>query len=284
MPSDSFQPIRDALKAGDKQTAGRLLTPLIRSEPTAEIWYLAAQACPTKAKAITCLRRALELDPFHNGANRLLFKLEGAKPSTEEEQPTVEVLAADLPPLKPVRRKKRRSTAGWLVLISLLLFGMSCSLITMNMVGIITGPITAITTITGGPTPVSAIDGVPLADVEDAPLRVEPSQVKAIQRTDTNVIEPGYAHEYTFSGAANQEVALYVQFLSVAANRVSRNVALLRPDGSDASALCHRDAILQGDNNITLTCSLDTSGTWKIRILGRNGESVGVYFVGVEGM
>jgi hypothetical protein len=79
-------------------------------------------------------------------------------------------------------------------------------------------------------------------------------------------------------------MAVYVQFLSLSANRVSRNVVLLRPNGSNATGGCERGTILQGDNNITLTCVLDTTGTWKIRILGRQGESVGVYFVGVEQM
>ncbi len=95
------------------------------------------------------------------------------------------------------------------------------------------------------------------------------------------MLEPGYVHEYTFAGVHGQEYAIYVQFLSLGANRVSRNVVVLRPDDSDATN-CQADAILQGDNNITLTCPLDATGTWKVRILGRAGESVGAYFVGVQ--
>jgi hypothetical protein len=75
---------------------------------------------------------------------------------------------------------------------------------------------------------------------------------------------------------------VYVQFLSLAANRVSRNVVVLRPDGSNATPTCTQDAILQGDNNVTLDCPIDKTGTWKVRILGRDRESVGAYFVGIQ--
>ena len=47
MPADTLQPIRDALKTGDKKTAQALLRPLLKNQPTAEAWYLAAQACTT---------------------------------------------------------------------------------------------------------------------------------------------------------------------------------------------------------------------------------------------
>jgi hypothetical protein len=281
MPPDPLQPIRDALKAGDKPTAQKLLNPLLKAQPTAETWYLAAQACPTDEKAILCLRKALELEPQHSGANRLLFRLEGAKPAARKDEHKVEVVLPD-EPLKKVKRAKKRGAGRTIVLLGLLLFGMSCSLLTMNMVGLIHGPITAVTELTGGATPVTAIDGKPLSEVSSAPLRVSPSQTKPLTARDADVLEPGYAHEYTFSGTLNTEVMVYVQFLSLAANRVSRNVVVLRPDGSNATPTCTQDAILQGDNNVTLDCPIDKTGTWKVRILGRDRESVGAYFVGIQ--
>lgn len=285
MSADPLIPIREALKAGDKQAAQKLLPPILRDQPSADAWYLAAQACETKDKAIICLRRALDLQPQHSGANRLLFKLEGAKPASAPAEPVS--IAADVP-LKAVKRAKpvakKRGTRRAIILLSLLLLGTSCSLVTMNFVGLISGPITFLTQLTGGGSPVMQVDGIPLAQASDAPLRVQPSQSETLEGRDTDVLEPGYLHEYTFDGQAGREIAVYVQFLSLAANRVSRNVVLLRPDNSDATPGCERDAILQGDNNITLTCSLDASGTWKVRILGRASESVGAYFVGVEQM
>src|ERR1700690_2913359 len=169
MSSDSLKPIREALKAGDKKTAQTLLRPLLKDQPTAEIWYLAAQACATNEKAIICLRQALDLQPQHSGANRLLFKLEGPRPPKIEEQPSIDVIAPAVP-LKKVKHKKKWSGTRTILLISLVLFGMSCSLITMNMVGLITGPITFVTELTGGATPVAQIGGQQLAQVADAPL------------------------------------------------------------------------------------------------------------------
>ncbi len=279
MPSDPLPSIRAALKTGDKKTAQTLLRPLLQNQPSAEVWYLAAQACPTDDKAIQCLRRALDLEPQHSGANRLLFKLEGLP---RAEAPKVVIKPEDLAPLKKPKRKKANRGRRIIILLGILLIGSSCSLITMNLIGVISGPITAITTLLGGATPVKEIDGVPISQVDDAPARITPSESKPIQNNDANVLEPGYVHEYTFAGTRGREYAVYVQFLSLGANRVSRNVVVLRPDGSQATGLCESSVILQGDNNITLTCPLDVTGTWSVRILGREGESVGAYFVGVQ--
>jgi hypothetical protein len=224
---------------------------------------------------------------------------EAPVPSAEllDDQPSIDMLAAshetasfpvevdDYEAFKPGKHhRKKASTTRRIVILSVLLIAASVTLFTLNMVGIISGPITAVTILTGGATPVREIDGVPLHLVEDAPLRVEPAQTELLEARDADVLEPGYEHEYTFTGRADREMAIYVQFLSLAANRVSRNVVLLRPDNSDATSLCQRDSILQGDNNIALICSLDAAGEWKVRILGREGESVGAYFVGVEAM
>jgi hypothetical protein len=328
MPADPLQQVREALKAGDKKTAQEILRPHLQYKPSAEMWFLAAQACATDEKAIQCLRRALELQPQHSGANRMLHKLEGAVPKTATSElraasvapaaaptskpkapaapepvvapapkrreyverppeksvmPSLEKLTEE--PLKQVKRKKKRSAARTIVLISVLLLSMVCSVITLNMAGIITGPITVLTQALGGGAPVTQIDGKPLSEVSNAPLLVEPSQSKPLnENRDANVIEPGYVHEYTFDAERGAEMAVYVQFLSLAANKVSRNVVVLRPNDSDATSACEHNTILQGDNNLTLICRIDDSGTWKVRILGRDQESVGAYFVGAERM
>ena len=298
MSSDPLMPIRDALNAGDKKAAQKMLRPLLNDHPTAEMWRLAAQACTTTEKAIECLRRAVALDPFHDGANRLLFKLESAQSMmlVVEEQPSVEMLTAPTHDLTPpwavtaetiappeVRQIKKKShKTRNLLLLCLLLLGIAASVFTLNVVGIISGPITALTMLLGGAAPVRDIGGVPITEVEAASTLISPSHSEPLAGRDTDVLEPGYQHEYTFDGRFGQEAAIYVQFLSLAANRVSRNVVLLRPDGTDATVECTRDTILQGDNNVALTCRLDATGEWRLRILGREGESVGAYFVGVE--
>jgi hypothetical protein len=80
-----LEQIRKALKAGDKATARALLPPLIKGQPTPDLWKLAAQACETKEDALKCLRKALQLDPYHSRANSLLLKLEDLKPPTLTE-------------------------------------------------------------------------------------------------------------------------------------------------------------------------------------------------------
>lgn len=293
MPAN-LQAIKDALNTGDKKTAQSLLRPLLKDKPTADLWVLAAKAANSNEQAIDFLRRALALDPFHNEANRLLFKLEGAKPLTEQEKehqkeqqkeralPKVVVKEEDLPPLKKVRRKRPNWGRRLLILLLLLIFSASCTAITLNLVGVITGPVTAITVITGGPQPVTEVNGTPLENVSDAPMRVEASSSESAQTQDTNVLDPGYLHEYNFRATAGESYSIYVQFLSVTANRVSRNVAIVDPHGRNAAPTCQRDQILQGDNNVAYTCSINETGEWRVRILGRRGESVGVYFVGVQ--
>lgn len=305
MAADNLAPIREALKNGDKAVARRLLPTLLKTQPTADLWTLAAQACDKQEDAIKCLRKALELDSLHSQANRLLFKLEGAKPPSAEEwdrltaQRARQALPAEPIPLKKVKRKRRMTPGRWVGCLSFLLLGSACSLFTLNMIGVINGVFTTATVLLGGPTPVSQWQGQPLSEVSNAPVVIPPSQQEMIgvatsgddiaERTssggrDADVLDPGYSHEYQFDAVQGSEYAVYIQFLSLDANRVSRNVAVLRPDGSDATPNCDQNSILQGDNNVTFICNIDATGTWGVRILGRDDESVGAYFVGIERM
>jgi hypothetical protein len=127
-----------------------------------------------------------------------------------------------------------------------------------------------------------AIAGTPLAQRPDAITTLQPSLVEVATSQDMEILDAGYLHQHTFDGYAGQEYAIYVQFLSVNAADVPRNVALIAPDGREATRLCNRGRILQGGSNLTLTCLLDRSGTWRVNVLGREGESVGTYFIGVE--
>lgn len=289
--SADVQAIQTALSANDKKTAQRLLIPLLKLQPTADLWVLAAKAANTQEQAIDFLRRALALDAYHNEANRLLLKIEGVKPLAEQQQEQQSrqtfasqqaKLGKELPALKQTRRKPVNWGRRLLTLLLFMVFSASCTAITLNLVGVITGPVTAITVITGGPQPVTLLDGVPIGQIDDAVLRIEPSQVKAALQRDTNVLDPGYVHAYTFNARDGETYAIYVQFLSVTANRVSRNVALVSPNGGNRTANCQRDQILQGDNNIVLTCTVSATGEWTVRVLGRENESVGVYFIGVD--
>lgn len=292
-------PIRAALKDGDKAAARRLLTPILKEQPSADAWTLAAQACDTPDAAIQCLRKALAIDAQHSTANRLLFKLEGAVPPAALEQrareqaiakQTAETLRQTLPPAanplvvdkKPQRSRKPASPWRYVGCLGGVLLAASFTLIVLNMAGIVSGVWGTISRFTGGAAPVTEVDGVPLARVEDAAYLLPAAQSEPALVRDTDVLDTGLLHEYTFDGVRGREVGIYVQFLSLGANRVSRNVAIVRPDGSDGRRACQQESILEGDNNVVFVCTLDADGLWRVRIVGRDGESVGAYFVGVE--
>lgn len=301
-PADT-QPLidaaRTALMSGDKAAARRLLAPALKTAPSADAWTVAARASETNADAITCLRRALALNAQHSEANRLLLKLEGAVPPAALEiraaeqaaaRRTADDLWAALPPTANplVTEKKVRPTrkpiSGWRYLgcLSGLVLMIAFTLMVLNMVGIVTGVFGTISRLTGGAAPISEWEGVPLRNVEGAAYILPASQVEMAEVRDTDVIDDGFVHEYTFEGRRGQEMGIYVQFLSLGAGRVSRNVAIVRPNGSDGRAACETDRIIEGDSNIVYVCRIDADGLWRVRIVGRAGESVGAYFVGVE--
>lgn len=243
-------------------------------------------------RAIELLKQAIEIDPWHNKANRLLHRLEEVKslyerpvpaPDTEPEIRPLPDLERKLRPSIQDKRKERHRRWTRLGCLGGILLSMSCTLFTFSIIGVLPGFLSSMIVLLGGPTPVGAVNGVPIEDIPDAVLVVPPSQSKPIVNREMDILANGYNHEYTFDAAVGEEVAVYVQFLSVAANAVSANVAILAPNGQNYVDFCQRDRILQGgDSNVAFICPISISGVWKVRVLGRNEQSIGAYFVGVE--
>ncbi|MDX1996019.1 MAG: hypothetical protein SF029_26810 [bacterium] len=75
--NDQLQAIRDALQAGDKDTARELLTPVLESDPSADAYVLAAFAADSASESITALQQALRLDANHPQAAQLMQQLGG---------------------------------------------------------------------------------------------------------------------------------------------------------------------------------------------------------------
>ncbi len=98
------------------------------------------------------------------------------------------------------------------------------------------------------------------------------------------MLDPGYAHEYTFSVNAGQELDIAVQFLSPTAHNVGGNVAVVDADGYNAESHCQRDTILKDGSSIAFICQVHKSGIWKIQLYGRAGESTGVYILSYDAM
>jgi hypothetical protein len=282
-----LKPIRDALDAGDKEAARKLLRPLLAQQSTPDLWCLAARACYTDEQAIKALRKALALEPLHSQANRMLHKLEGARPGeppplTPLTTPVTPLRENELPPLKKVKYERKRTSWTYIGCAGSILLSLTATLIVMNFTG---SPILGnLLGFVSGSTPVREIEGTPVQEREDAPLVVTPQQSKELanEQTVTDTLSGGFAHEYTFDAVAGDEVYVMVQFLSPTANSVSRNVVILNPDGESAEGLCMRDRILQGDTGTVLSCRIDGTGVWRVRIFGRDGESTGAYVVSVE--
>ncbi|MBC6936632.1 MAG: hypothetical protein DWB42_12440 [Chloroflexi bacterium] len=313
---DSLQPVREAIKAGDKRRARELLRPLLVDNPTADMWFLAAQASPTREQAMGCLKRALALDPAHERAGRALSRLAASAPADDTPPPLVAPVdnaplaasEAALPPLKKVRSQRKRSPWTLVGLAGSLLLSLSLTYAVLTALG---SPIAAqVRAILGGEAP-QAGDGTPVfgqprQPASGAPVIGQPSgggggdtgaspsgsfvvrpnksvELKR-QQPVSDVLDAGFAHEYTFEAARGEEIAVGVQFLSPTAQKVGANVAIIGPDGYNAESRCQRDQILTDGSSVAFICTVHQGGVWKLQLFGRDGESTGVYVVTYERM
>jgi len=324
---ESLLPIIKAVESGDKKLAKRLLRPLMDHQPTADVWYIASQLYEKREHQITCLRRALALDPEHREARQRIAQLRKASKTTyvdladprfdftlpplsaligEEEAPPAPPLATDYEQIsKKIWRKKRTSWA-YIGLGASVLLTLSLSYFVLTVLG---SPIPAqLRSLFSGSSPV-VTDGTPVfgrpvegrsesptvsGEVEvsaesmataSAQLLVRANQSKPLQRQQplSDVLDPGYTHEYTFQGYAGEELAIGVQFFSPTAQKVDANVAVLDPDDFNAEDHCQRDSILKDHSGVAFICQLHKTGGWKLQLFGRAGESTGAYVVTVEG-
>ena len=291
----SLEKIQVLIDKGDKKRARQYLKQILRDEPSADAWYMTALLVDDDLQKIKCLRHALDLDAFHTPSNRLLHKVEGGMPLHEQEklkQEQEKRETREIVPLEKIEREmkkdrfhrhaerqRRRTRYG--CLFSFLLSA-SCSLFVFSAIGLLPGFIGTVTTLLGGPAPVGLIDGTPIQDRDDAIIIMTPARSNEASNQDVEIMDHGYLHEYKFRGVQGTSYAIYVQFMSVSANHVSRNVAIIDPTGSNATGVCERQRILEGDMGTAFTCQLNATGQWAVRILGVTGESVGAYFVGVE--
>jgi hypothetical protein len=135
-----------------------------------------------------------------------------------------------------------------------------------------------------GATPVTEIQGTPVYARPDAVVVVVPAKSTdlAPQQPISDILEPGFAHEFVFTAQRGEEIAVGIQFFSPTAQGVGRNVTILDPDERSAERICQRESILQGDNGVVFICPVHQSGRWKVRLFGREGESSGAYVVAVE--
>lgn len=263
-----------------------VISPITSQSESADELCDKAKAAGDTTEAIRYLKRALELEPLHSKANRMLFQLEGAKSLREQEvKAAAPPMSLDeLEPLKKVSNKKKRSPWTVIGIIGSVLMSLTATFFVLTFTGSpIAGKISNM--LMGKPQPVNEIQGTPIQNIPNVVLTVQPQESVPLQidKEVSGVLDNGVSKEYVFSGVSGQEVAIAVWF--PAANKVSKNVALLDPQGVSAEALCSRGPLLADDGtNIALSCHLNQAGQWKIRLIGIDGESTGAYFVSVKPM
>ncbi len=134
--------------------------------------------------------------------------------------------------------------------------------------------------------PVSAPNENYSAAAAASGFEVHPNKSAALEaETPVNdVLDPGFAHEYVLKAEQGEELAVAVQFFSPTAKRVAANMAMLDPDGINASAQCERGSILTDGSSVTYLCKINKTGNWRLQLFGSSGESTGVYIVTYQRM
>lgn len=72
----SLSAVKLAIKRGKKEDALYLLRKVMKEQPTAECYYLAAKLAPNNIMARKQLQRALDLDPSHEPSHMMLQLIE----------------------------------------------------------------------------------------------------------------------------------------------------------------------------------------------------------------
>jgi len=264
-----------------KQMAVR---PITLPGESAEDWYQKALKAKNRGESIGFLKRALEIDPLHSKANRRLFQLEGANPNKRQEalQPTTTpVQTSELAPLKKVRQERKRSPWTYIAFASFLLMNATLILVVLLSQGQAGGITGFFDTLRGTAAPVLSIEGTPIGEIPNIILTIEPIKSEALRSESplSDVLDAGRVHEYRFNAASGSEVDIGIRFFSSTAHNIVENIAVLNPAGEASTNVCQQDSIMGDGADLALICTISMSGTWRIRILGIDGESTGAYVI-----
>lgn len=296
MADEPLHAVYQALVDGDKAAARRQLQMLAQTSPSADVYYYGAFVAKDYPQAHALLRRALALEPLHAGANRLHMQLEkqgaialdGITPDPPTTAPTPTAAPTinddDLRRRRQSRGKRNRRSLFAFITVSVVLSIMSSWLVAL-LLGIASWATSPVVEAFGGQPAITAYDGTPIADIPNpAQLPAFPAALStALPRGATNamgeVLRDGTLHEYEFRAANGENLAVAVQFFSPFAENVPAHVAIFDPNGQIAERRCQREVIIDEITGAAYICAIDVSGTWKIRIYGREGASTGVYVI-----
>jgi hypothetical protein len=313
---DALTIVREEIAKGHVVRARHILRILLEETPTAPLWYLASTICETPEQEMGCLKQALKLDRSHLHARERYIELK--KQRRAEMMPPLMVLVEDLPepgeikpapdPFTAKRIRRKQSQRRWAIvsLVATVTMSLSSTYFVLTMLG---SPIPAqvrsllsgqsgnngagkpifgnqtgsgqLNTPNASMPPVSATNENYSAEAASGGFVVRPNKSEQLQaeKPVNDVLDPGFAHEYLLKASQGQEIAIAVQFFSPTAHKVAANMAVLDPDGYNATARCERGSILTDGSSVTYICKINKSGDWKLQLFGHSGESTGVYIV-----
>jgi hypothetical protein len=292
-----------AIVVGDVRRARQMVKILAQKLPdNPDVYYYAAYVARDKAHAERMVNRALELDSFHSGTNRLQYQIseigyEAARaepPDAPRNAPLTDTTSVPVVKLADLQARQRQRRRWWrnvprgrlmTLVVSGVILSVSSSWLLMLMLGIGSQFINPVATFLGAPAPImehegrSIIDYANPAELEGLGASYNTEFGRGEAGTTGDILRDGAMHEYELEARAGEEIAIAVQFFSPFADNVPENVAVIDPAGRLADDQCERDYILDQYTGIVYICDINVSGVWKVRIFGKERESSGVYVV-----
>ena len=305
-PHQQLLAIRKAILAGDTARARHMLKALSRQMPDhPDVYYYGAFVAKDATQAQQFVARALALSADHDGAQRLQHQLAktGALalrqevpmvPITVRRATTANATAEMLVTPEAIRRRRRGRQHSWLTAsrgrlitigLSALLLSLSASWLVMLLLGFGAQYVNGVLGVIGAPPPITEYDGQPITEYANpaALPGLAPSYISPLARGEGgatgDVMRDGALHVYEFEATAGEELAVAIQFFSPMAGNVRKNVAVYDASDNLATNRCQQDTILDEQTGVVYICSIHISGSWSVRVFGREGESSGAYVV-----
>ena len=277
--SQQLDQARQRLRAGDRPAALQILKAILAEDRAhVEAWWLAAQAASSQAEAETALRVVLKLQSDHPRARQALARLQTAGSVPTAVPPPRSTPARHIPAAPPARgvpaaraaaqtRGRRNRVRVLAIVLSLLVMMGSSALFVLNL--------------TGHPLAHQIESGLSAGPLPTA----TPAYIASGAQLQ-GIVEAGETRRYYFQGAAGAELFVGVGFAAVASDATTDgSLELFDPDGY-RMAVSGRDGApfevpslpgLNVGNVSVLYASLDMTGVWELRLIGREALSSGPF-------
>ncbi|MBN1967118.1 MAG: hypothetical protein JW910_20860 [Anaerolineae bacterium] len=278
-PSDDLREAARLLKAGLRADALRYAKRAIQADRhNVAAWWLAAHAASTPEEARVALRVVLKLQPDHAKAHAALARLDAAQAAASAEPEPADPTITARPtqpfpgPLKRSARKPRRWRRNFVTVL----------LIALSVIVLGSGGLLLISNLTGSDF-ATQIEEVFVG--EEARATATPRGLAADTQI-TSQIRDDQVQTFYFEATTGTEMFVAVGFAAIANDAdTSGALELIDPDGylversSPDSAEFEMPSIplLETGAFAMLQYTIDVSGLWTLRLVGREGHSSGAY-------